>query len=384
MPTGKLDDKGQIIMRRVQRSTGTTDRGRALQIAISFERAAVAASEKRWLENSGRKFLAELHALVGVSVGEAEAAAPFLRRWIAGRKPTLSPATMLKYSDALRDFIAFVGEASVFADITPKRVAAFRDAEIASGKSAGTVNKSLMVLRQAFNEAKAQGMFSENPAIGLNVRGEKKTQQKRSPFTFDQFREMVRVTAPGFISPHKQSWKNLPLSPDWQTLVMLCGYTAGRQQEAAKLDWEQVEFDAARLRLSRRKTDDVHWVPLHPSLAAHLRARWDAAGNPASGPVLPYLSTIQRRTISNEFRRSILPRLGIVQAFASGNGKGRRVAAYSLHSLRHSLSTWLAEAGVEEAMRMKLIGHENEDINRGYTHTELAQAAAALGKVPAL
>lgn len=384
LPTGKNDAEGNPIFRRVQRSTGTSDKARALQIAISFERAAVAAAEKRWTENAGRKFLAELHALTGVAVAEVEPAGDFLRRWLRSHERGLGPASRTKYADTIRDFMSFIGEGNPLADITSKRVADFRDAESASGKGPSTVNKSLMILRQAFQEAVNQKLFDANPAQGLNVKGAKKAKQKRSAYTFDQFRELVRVTAPDYRPPERTTWKNHTLDPDWQTLIMVCGYTGSRQQEAAQLDWLQVEHDAMRMTLSRTKTADTHCIPIHPSLAVHLRKRWEDAGRPKSGPVLPHLCTVQRRRISNEFRRSILPRIGIVQAFATGNGKGRRIAAYSLHSLRHSLATWLEMAGIEESMRMQLIGHEDEDVNRGYTHTQLAQAAAALGKVPAL
>jgi integrase len=105
-----------------------------------------------------------------------------------------------------------------------------------------------------------------------------------------------------------------------------------------------------------------------------------------NGPVLPLLAERQRRHISNDFRRLILPRVGIEQPFAIREKRklGRTLAPYSIHSLRHSLATWLAAAGVEESMRMRLIGHEDEAINRGYTHAGAEQAAAALAKVPGL
>jgi integrase len=101
--------------------------------------------------------------------------------------------------------------------------------------------------------------------------------------------------------------------------------------------------------------------------------------------VLPELSRHLRRAISNHFRRAILPRIGLRQDYAPASaekGAGRRLAPYSLHSLRHSLSTWLAAAGVEESMRMRLIGHENASVNRGYTHRDHAAAASALAAVP--
>ena len=61
------------------------------------------------------------------------------------------------------------------------------------------------------------------------------------------------------------------------------------------------------------------------------------------------------------------------------------LAEYSLHSLRHSLSTWLNQAGVPDATRMALAGHEDEDVSLGYTlMLELETRSAALGKIPSL
>lgn len=384
LPTGHTDGKGRAILRRVQRSTGLTDRERALQVAITYERAARAAVEKRWVESSARRFLAEINALAGVRVAEVEPANVFLRRWVNGRKSSLAKASFERYEGVVEAFILFLGdEAGVpILDVTPLKIAGFRDAETAAGKTPSTVNKSLMVLRQAFAEAQVLLGLDRNPADELNVKNAKKARQKRRAFTFDQFRLLVDRTSPDYRNPDAGNYKDYALDPDWRTLVMLCGYTGGRQQEVAQLRWEQVDLKGRRLTLVRTKTSDEHWLPIHPALQAHLEARWADKGR--SQQVLPYLSTLQRRRISNAFRVQILPRIGIKQEYANRGGKGRTLAEYSVHSLRHSLSTWLEDAGVSEMMRMRIVGHEDEGVSRGYTHTELTRAAAEMAKVPAV
>jgi integrase len=350
----------------VQRSTGTDDRSRALQLALSYERAAVLASERRFTEQAARAFLAELQAIGAGPVAGGEPVGEFLRRWLAGRAPQLAPHSRERYRLAVDQFLAHLGPraGAPLGDITPREVAGFRDTATAAGKSPATVNKALGILALAFDEARAQHGLERNPARGLNVRGAKRARQQRSPFTFAQFAALVAATA-----------------GEWRTLILLCGYTGARQQEATQLRWEQVDLAAGRLTLARQKNADTHWLPLHPALAAHLRA----LGPAAAGPVLPELSRHLRRAISNHFRRAILPRIGLRQDYAPASaekGAGRRLAPYSLHSLRHSLSTWLAAAGVEESMRMRLIGHENASVNRGYTHRDHAAVAAALASVP--
>ena len=51
---------------------------------------------------------------------------------------------------------------------------------------------------------------------------------------------------------------------------------------------------------------------------------------------------------------------------------------------RDGLEERVATAGVPEMMRMRLIGHEDEEVSRGYTHSEMQQAATVMAKVPAI
>ena len=386
MPTGRVDRNGNAEYRRVQRSTGTADETRARQLAISYERAAVLAGEKRWTENSARRFLSEINAISGVPVAEVEPADQFLARWLKSRKKTVSQRSWQNYADVVDDFTSWLGsrKSSPLVDITPNVMADWRDAELAAGKGGTTVNKALSILGQAFEEAVARHVMEVNPARGLRVKGADKKAQKRRPFTFEQFRALVQATAPGFVQKGKVTWKEHVINEDWQTFVYSSGYTGGRQQETAKLEWQNVKFADHAIGLRRSKNADVHWMPMHPALEAHLKARWIAAGKPATGRVMPHMAALRERSVSKYFRETILPRIGIKQQYAKASeekGVGRKLAAYSIHSLRHSLSTWLRAAGVEERMRMLLIGHEDEDVNRGYTHSEMADAAAELGKV---
>lgn len=382
IPTGRVDAKGRAMFRRVQRSTGTTDKTRALQLAISYERAAELAAERRWVEQSARNFLAEINAIAGLRVAEVEIVDAFFARWLEVRKRGVSAKSLKNEKGIITTFLDWLAERrkGPLLDITPRVMSDYRDAQLAAGKSGTTVNKDLSILGQAFDEAVATNVMEKNPARGLRVKGADKKAQKRRAFTFDQFRELVRRTAPGELSRRGNE-----VNTDWQTFILCTGYTGGRQQETAQLPWEHVNFDRKLVGLVRSKNGDVHWVPLHSALEVHLRERWVAAGQPTHGPVMPHIARMPERKVSRYFRETILPRVGISQPYekpTDAKGVGRKLAEYSIHSLRHSLSTWLNAAGVSEMMRMRIVGHEDEDVSRGYTHTELAQAAAELAKVP--
>jgi integrase len=68
------------------------------------------------------------------------------------------------------------------------------------------------------------------------------------------------------------------------------------------------------------------------------------------------------------------------------HGQGtRQFARRTFHSLRHSFSSELANAGFSEEIRMKLTGHRSAEIHRKYTHVSnapLKQAIASLWPAP--
>jgi len=66
------------------------------------------------------------------------------------------------------------------------------------------------------------------------------------------------------------------------------------------------------------------------------------------------------------------------------NGAGRSQSSLSFHSLRHTFSAALANAGVAVEIRQKLTGHASAEMNAIYTHHELAPLRAAIGAIPSI
>src|SRR5258708_37759771 len=67
-------------------------------------------------------------------------------------------------------------------------------------------------------------------------------------------------------------------------------------------------------------------------------------------------------------------------------GKGRdaqRVRSeITFHSLRHTATSLLKNAGVSEAVARDIIGHESAAISRHYTHIDESSKRKALAKLP--
>ena len=58
------------------------------------------------------------------------------------------------------------------------------------------------------------------------------------------------------------------------------------------------------------------------------------------------------------------------------------MSAISFHSLRHTATSLLKNAGGSEAIAMDIIGHDSKAISRQYTHIDDAAKRSAFGKMP--
>lgn len=67
-------------------------------------------------------------------------------------------------------------------------------------------------------------------------------------------------------------------------------------------------------------------------------------------------------------------------------GKGRDAprsrSEVTFHSLRHTATSLLKNAGVSEALAPDIIGHESAAISRHYTHIDESSKRKALSKLP--
>ena len=65
-------------------------------------------------------------------------------------------------------------------------------------------------------------------------------------------------------------------------------------------------------------------------------------------------------------------------------GKGRVTSKLSFHSLRHGFNSAMANQGVAQEIRQKLIGHSSPEMNKVYTHHELETLRDAVKVIPSL
>lgn len=360
--------------RRIQRSTKQSLRKKAQLVANEWEKAAKLASEKRLGEAQARRVLSDIYAAVSNEPLRTAVARDFLTQWAEKRKADTALRTYQAYRQVLRDFVTSLGErANVdISQLTKTDVAKYRDA-VLERTSVANANKSLKYLRVALNAAYKDGVAQDNPAAKLDVLKRRETgRAERRPFTIKELKTIMTHA-----------------SGEWKGLILFGLYTGQRLKDIARLTWLNIDLENEELRFVTGKTGRRMLIPLASPLLAHLQTM--PAGDDPAAPLFPDSHAIASKEgsdsrLSQQFQALLVTASMATERTKDVTGKGRSlrrlVSEISFHSLRHTATSLLKNAGVPEAVAMDIIGHDSEAISRHYTHIETKAKRAALQKLP--
>jgi integrase len=359
---------------RAQRSTKTTNRKLALKLAEEYE----AASRTRMTEVQVRRVLSDLHRMHSGAALNSTSTREFLDQWMRSKGGTVSAGTRVTYEAVVRDFCAFLGsraEAELLY-LTKADIAAFRD-KVASTRAASTANKQLKILRVALQQAWRDGVLDDNPAAKVPLLKGPLEQVTRRPFRLEELQRLLRAA-----------------DGDWKGVILFGVYTGQRLGDLARLRWSNLDLEQGTLAFTTRKTHRRQILPLARPLLAWLEPLAET-GVVRDGPIFPALSSAVEKsgrvgTLSNRFS-DLMASAGIVQARShrrkvDGAGRdGRRTAgALSFHSLRHTATSLMKNAGVSPAVVQEFVGHDSKVMSEHYTHIELASLRQAADALPEL
>jgi integrase len=308
----------------------------------------------------------------------AECGAPIERKtvrehftsWLKAFESEQSEGTFTRYQGVVRDFLTFLdGKASRnLSALTADDVERYRD-HLQSRVAPATVNTALKVLRVALERAVKQRVFETNPARlvdNLSTEG----RHKRRAFTLPELQKLLTVC-----------------KPDWETAV-ICGiYTGLRLGDIQSLTWANIDLQQQELTIRTQKTGRVQILPLAKPLLRHIETL--AAGDDPQAPLCPSFQGKTVSWLSNQFY-GVMAFAGLVQSRGdhqkkegkAGRRARRQLSPISFHSLRHTATSLLKNAGVSDVVARDIIGHESEAVSRNYTHIESATKRAALDKLP--
>ena len=209
----------------------------------------------------------------------------------------------------------------------------------AANKSNSTINNSLRLLIRMFSLARDNSKLTIVPK-------------------FELLKEKSRQ---GFLPP-KMFQKLFDKMPsDFQPMLLLL-YSAGvRVGEAEKIEWPAVNLDAATITLleGETKNDESRVLPLSDSLV-----------------------TLLARVKQREGR--VFPSKRALQAAFATACKAAGIEGLLVHDLRRSAVRNLMDAGVQQAVAMKISGHRDASVFQRYNIVDANQTADAMQRVQRL
>jgi integrase len=393
------DESGEL--RQVRKSTGQTNKKKAKEAAVSLERAAHGAIEagsdkamrakailaeavgelerETFTTLSARKHLAKLLAIATGEEMTAYTLETWSAEWLRRKARDSSKATMARYTSHAEAFLSWLGDErrkKPLESITGQDVRRWQESLTDAGRAGKTVLSYIKDVGAIFRAAIREGIVSFNPCGTTISDINTDDSQERRPFTHDEVAALI-AAAP---------------SEEWRGLVLVASFTGLRLGDAARLSWESVDLEKKMIVLipskTKRKKREVR-IPIQDDLLAYLEAAPVHDDSPTA-PVFPKLAKTPVNTKSGLSASFV----GIMFAAevdrgkpsreAEGKGKGRVTYERGFHSLRHTFTSWLRNAGVSEEDRMALTGHSTRESHQIYSHADEKASQAAIAKLPSL
>jgi integrase len=354
--------------RRLKKSTGLTAKSKAMEMARALQKASDEARRGALTEARTRELLSEVLQSVNGEGLHVFTVTQWFDHFVNQKKKSRAAATGKRHAQTMREFMAFLGPRAKLniAAITSRDIASFRDHRHSLGLAPATVNIDVAILSAAFNAALRQGHVSVNPCLAIKPL--KNKPQRKGVFTPEQVAALLKAA-----------------KGDWRGLILLAFYSGQRLLDCANLRWRDVDLVSGikTIRFQVRKTGAEVVTVIHQALEDYLLSL--PTPDADDEYIFPTLAGRRASLLSKQFgelmEQAHIERGVIRERTTYG---GRSVSALSFHSLRHSFSSILANAGVSEERRMALTGHKSRDMHQHYSHHELEQLQKAVALLPSL
>jgi integrase len=257
-------------------------------------------------------------------------------------------------------------------DVKPADVKKVLSDALAAGRAHETLKKIRSAMSRVYQSAISDELVDDNPVAKTPLpkrRGVLVVKKKRTILTDEEIATYLACTK---------------VDEELQLMSLVAGVEGGmRTGDLNRWDWTHIETsDFSRCVVPRSKTGDSQILEVPEVLRVRLRARWEAAGKPASGPVFPARRGKNqggfraKRGISYAERlRCDLEKAGLARReLFHDTATSLRV---DFHSFRRAFNTALAAAGVNVQLAMKLAGHADER-----THMRYVMDAPEMRRIP--
>jgi integrase len=182
--------------RRLKKSTGQTNKGKAMVLCMQWQRAADLGRQRALIEEKAREVISEI--LASVNGGEGLRTYT-VRQWFEHfwkiKIDSQDAKTAAKYGQIKSEFLDFLGskaDLNILA-INSGDVRSFRDSRKARGLSATTLNDHLTILSSYFNGAWRDHVISNNLCTAVEAAKDNlsPTKRRKKPFTVEQVKALL-------------------------------------------------------------------------------------------------------------------------------------------------------------------------------------------------
>lgn len=252
------------------------------------------------------------------------------------------------------------------ATLTAEQIDKYIETRLADGAAAASINRATQMLGQSFALAIRRGTLARAPYIRhLSEAGNARQ---------------------GFFSEQELAAVISHLPADVRDFVRFAATTGMRKGECASLRWNDLDGDVLTLRGEHSKNGESRSIPLLGELAEILRRRQAARRIEQAGAV---------RVAEFIFHRDGEPVTEFRKSWATACKKAG-VSGKLFHDLRRSAVRNMTQAGVPQAVAMKISGHKTasmfqrynivatDDLRTALARTEEYRATAAKQKVVAM
>jgi integrase len=298
-------------------------------------------------------------------------------RWLEEKHAESSLATHRAYQTTVSDFLAFLGRKADMdiAAISRTDIVAWRSS-LSARLHSTTVNRHIKILRMLFKAAQRDELVAQNPVGSVSgVAAKADDASGRRPFSLDEIRALLEVA-----------------DSEWQSLIKFGFFTGQRLTDLCLLSWDAIDLVRNEIRFVTLKTGKRMVLPVCDPLRTHILSL--SGSDDPSAPLHPRAyATIRRQGYASNVSRwfaQLLSRAGLRGPYVDHKSRGigrshrRTREELSFHSLRHSATTVLHEAGVPASVAQALIGHDSEASHKNYVGVGMEAVRQAAARLPAL
>ena len=272
----------------------------------------------------------------------------------------LKPKTLYDYKRLIESCFSN-WKTKALLDISPEMVAKKHRA-LGENQGKAYANLSMRLLSAIFNFASAQyGEFiTVNPVKRLSdTRAWYKIERRRSIIKLHELEALFKA-----LNQLKET-STTSKAKIVRDYIFLLLFTGLRRQEAAQLQWDNVDFKSKTITVLDTKNREPHSLPLSDFLFDLLKKRKEShnSDNPYVFP-----------GSGKKARHLVEPRVQMQKVFKSSGIK------FSLHDLRRTFAT-IAEGQVSAYQLKRLLNHKAGDVTAGYIVTDIESLRPGMQKI---